>query len=72
MRSSDRDKALFEIILEHCQRIEEACKRFGDNFEAFDKDADYQDVINMNIFQKKQRQNTLTFRGIRFTGFEIY
>lgn len=60
MRSIDRDKDILIMILEHCERIRVACIRFGDNYESFASDLDYQDVINMNIFQIGELVNQLT------------
>ena len=49
----NRDREYLLRIVEHCQRIENACERFGKSYEAFSKDADYQDVVCMNIFQMR-------------------
>ena len=56
----NRDREYLLRILEHCQRIEDACERFGNNYEAFSKDADFQDVICMNIFQIGELSNLLS------------
>ena len=48
---ADRDKNYLLRMEEHCIRIEDACKRFGNSLQAFENDADYRDVICMNIFQ---------------------
>lgn len=60
MNPGERDRELSLAILEHCQRIEDACNRFGDDYETFVFDEDYQDVINMNILQIGELANQLT------------
>ena len=57
---ANRDSELLLMITEHCQRIEDACNRFGNSLDAFESDADYQDVINMNIFQIGELANQVS------------
>ena len=55
-----RDKEYLVRIVEHCHRIEDACNRFGNTYEMFSKDKDFQDVICMNIFQIGEISNLLS------------
>jgi len=54
------DITLLMRIEEHCNRILDAKKRFGESFEAFNKDADYKDVIYMNIIQIGEASNQVS------------
>lgn len=56
----NRDRECLLRIIEHCQRILDAQKRFGDSSDKFCSDADYRDVINMNIFQIGELSNQLS------------
>lgn len=60
MIKDERDKLYLLRISEYCERIAEAVARFGDSFEAFSSDADYRDVICMNIFQIGELANQLS------------
>jgi len=55
-----RDKALLKKMAEYCQRIEAARNRFGNSFESFSSDADYKDVVCMNIFQIGELSNQIS------------
>lgn len=55
-----KDIDIMQRIHDHCVRIEEARERFGNNFDAFAKDADYRDVVNMNIFQIGELSNAIS------------
>ena len=57
---SERDKDYLAGILDHCDRIEAAISRFGDTLEAFLADADFRDVVMMNIFQIGEGSNSLS------------
>ena len=57
---SERDKDYLAGILDHCDRVEAAIMRFGDTLESFLSDADYRDVIMMNIFQIGEAVNCLS------------
>jgi len=57
---SDKDKGLILNIFDHCDRIENAHKRFGDKFETFIDDPDYKDVIMMNLFQIGESVNFIS------------
>lgn len=49
--STEHDIDLLLRILDYCDRIESCKQRFGDNFDIYQQDLDYQDVIKMNLFQ---------------------
>jgi len=56
----ERDRLYLLKIKEYCIRIDEAKNRFGNSFEAFESDADYRDVVCMNIFQIGELANQLS------------
>ena len=56
----NRDYGIILRMIEHCTRIQEIKKRFGDSFEAFSQDPAYQDAINMNLFQIGELSNQLS------------
>ena len=60
MTQDDRNAFYIQKILEYCDRIEAAVSRFGDSYDAFAADADYRDVICMNIFQIGELTNQLS------------
>ena len=60
MRIEERDREYIIMMVEYCERIEAATVRFGNSYESFEKDNDYQDVINMNIFQIGELSNQLS------------
>lgn len=57
---NERDLDYLASILDHCDRIAEARSRFGDSSEAFLADADYRDVVMMNLFQIGEAANLLS------------
>ena len=75
-KSLDSDIDLLLRILDHCDRIKSCIQRFGDDFQVYLQDLDYQDVIKMNIFQIGESVNSLSdeikeeFSGIPW--HEIY
>ena len=60
MIKEERDTLYLLRISEYCERITEAVARFGNSFESFVFDADYRDVICMNIFQIGELANQLS------------
>ena len=38
-------------MIEHCDKIQKALKRFGDNFETFKNDDVLRDAVSMNLQQ---------------------
>lgn len=55
-----KDIDVLTRIHNHCIRIEDAQNRFGNTLEAFSNDADYQDVVNMNILQIGELSNDVS------------
>ena len=60
MSINERDRGLLMRISEHCSRIEDAKSRFGNTVESYIADADYRDVVCMNIFQIGELSNQLS------------
>ena len=58
----NRDYEIVLRMIEHCTRIQEILKRFGDSFETFSQDSAYQDAVNMNLFQVGELSNQLSER----------
>ena len=46
-----RDVFVIETIIELCDRIKDSIIRYGDSFEIYEKDLDFQDACNMRIIQ---------------------
>ena len=57
---TERDEDILYRILDLCDRIMEAKKRFGESFNSFSADPDYRDVIKMNLFQIGENANRLS------------
>ena len=57
---NERDVDALCRILDYCDRISEAQKRYGARLEDFMGDADYRDVIKMNLFQIGENANLLS------------
>ena len=60
MRIEEREQGYIQRMIEYCDRIMEARDRFGDSYEAFINDADYRDVVCMNIFQIGELANQIS------------
>lgn len=60
MNLEDRDRFYFLRMIEYCEKIEKAKKRFGETLEHFLNDSDYRDVICMNIFQIGELSNHIS------------
>ncbi len=45
------DKQRISHILEYCQEIENTVARYGDSFDVFDKDLDYQRSVCFSVLQ---------------------
>lgn len=60
MNIEERDKSYLQRMVEYCERIEEAKARFGNTFEEYANDADYRDVVCMNIFQIGELANQVS------------
>ncbi len=48
------------MILDHCERIEACVKRFGNDYESYFNDPDYQDAVKMNLLQIGEISNRLS------------
>jgi len=46
-----RDRQRLEHILEYCEDIEQSVARFGKDFETFQADKDYHDLISFRLLQ---------------------
>ena len=51
MKQHNRDKSILQHMIEHCDKIQKALKRFGDNFETFKNDDVLRDAVSMNLQQ---------------------
>ena len=59
-KQTERDEDILYRILDLCDRITEAKKRFGESYDCFSTDPDYRDVIKMNLFQIGENANSLS------------
>ena len=57
---NERDIDMLLRILDHCDRVFSSISRFGDDYEIYKEDWDYQDVIKMNLFQIGEISNNLS------------
>lgn len=57
---NERDVDLLLRILDYCDRIESCVNRFGNDYEIYKNDWDYQDAVKMNLFQIGETTNNLT------------
>ena len=55
-----KDVFILESIIELCDRISDSVKRYGDSFEAFDSDLDFQDACELRIVQIGENVNSLS------------
>lgn len=74
---NDRDKNIIAHISDYCGRIENCKQRFGNSFETFASDYNYQDAVSMPIFQigeltkhlseefKEQHKSEIPWKEIR-------
>ena len=51
MKQPDRDKSILLHIIQHCEKIQKALARFGDDFETFQNDDVLRDAVSMNLEQ---------------------
>ena len=58
-------------ILDYCKDIESAIKRFGDTFDAFKKDEDYQRSVAFSIIQVAELSNGLSPEFKKNTSSQI-
>ena len=59
MKQSERDTDQLFVILRYCDRLDEACERFGSSFEAFEHDTVFQDSCSLCIIQIGEAVNRL-------------
>ena len=57
---SERDIDSLLMILDHCERIEACVKRFGDDYDSYINDLDYQDAVKMNLLQIGEISNRIS------------
>lgn len=58
---NERDVDLLLRILDYCDRIESCVNRFGNDYEIYKTDWEYQDAAKMNLFQIGETTNNLTY-----------
>ena len=51
MKQHNRDKSILQHMIEHCDKIQKALNRFGDDFETFKNDDVLRDAVSMNLQQ---------------------
>ena len=51
MKQHNRDKSILQHMIEHCEKIQKALDRFGDDFETFKNDDVLRDAVSMNLQQ---------------------
>lgn len=51
MTPIDKDTQILSHIYNYCNKIFKTVKRFGNNFDDYSNDNDYQDSISMNLLQ---------------------
>ncbi len=51
MRPDERDNELLGVILCYCDRMHKAIARFGNSFDAFDSDVQFQDCVALCFIQ---------------------
>ena len=57
---NERDVDLLLRILDHCDRIDSCVARFGNDYDIYRSDMEYQDAVKMNLFQIGETSNNLT------------
>ena len=60
MKQDERDLDQLFVIMRYCNRLDEACKRFGRSFEAFEHDTVFQDSCSLCIIQIGEAVNRLS------------
>lgn len=60
MKMEEREKTYIQRMIEYCDRIIAAKERFGETYEHFLNDADYRDVVCMNLFQIGELANQIS------------
>ncbi|MBQ9018016.1 DUF86 domain-containing protein [Candidatus Saccharibacteria bacterium] len=57
---NSKDVYLLENIISFCNGIENTIARFGDDFETFNSDIDYQDACELKVIQIGEIVNSLS------------
>ena len=60
MRPAERDNEQLGVILQYCERAHLAMSRFGDSFESFQHDLQYQDCVSLCLIQIGEAVNRLS------------
>jgi hypothetical protein len=51
MKQHNRDKSILQHMIEHCDKIQKALARFGDDFKTFKNDDVLRDAVSMNLLK---------------------
>ena len=57
---NEKDSDLLLGVLDHCDRIHSCVERFGNDYQVYLNDLDYQDSVKMNLFQIGEITNKLS------------
>ncbi len=60
MRPAERDNEQLGVILQYCDRVRLAKDRFGDSFQSFQGDLQYQDCVSLCLIQIGEAVNRLS------------
>ena len=55
-----RDIFILESIVDFCDRIADSIQKYGNSFEVFDQDLDFQDACALRIIQIGENVNSLS------------
>lgn len=58
----EKDVFILESIVDFCDRIANSIQKYGDSFEVFDNDLDFQDACGLRIIQIGENVNSLSNR----------
>jgi len=64
-----RDISRLEKIIEYCSRIERSITRYGDKFDVFEADEDYQQSVCFSLLQIGELVNGLSEEYLNATRF---
>jgi len=56
----DKNAAALQSVIKYCDKASEARKRFGDSYDIFSSDTDYQSCCSMYVFQISEYCNHLS------------
>ena len=60
MKQDERDLGQLAVILSYCERLDEALKRFGYDYDVFSEDTVFQDSCSLCIIQIGEAVNRLS------------